>query len=198
MRCEQELEETVRKTQHNVSSLLETEDESVCFEPVGCNSSGPEFYYVNFLKTELGWGSDWGCEDSTREVFTKEYLRGLGWFPLALNEVTVLLRKLEMQETSSLCQILCDPFPLACWTPHKAWPCGVSGRQEVPGTTCSDVGLTVVKVSWSPETSSLPLLPEFCFLTNPSLDCAVTSPQSSLPTGIAQLWIFRKRNILQT
>lgn len=50
MKCEQELEETMQKTEHNVSNL-ETEDESVCFELVGCTNSRPGFYYLNFLKT---------------------------------------------------------------------------------------------------------------------------------------------------
>lgn len=83
MRCDQELEETVQKTQHNVSSLLERQDESLCFEPVGCSSSGLGFMMWIFLKQSWGWRSDRGREDGTREVFTKGYLRGLGWCPLA-------------------------------------------------------------------------------------------------------------------
>ena len=53
MRCEQELEETMQQTQHNVSNL-EMEEESVCFEVVGCTNSRPGFCCLNFFKMWLG------------------------------------------------------------------------------------------------------------------------------------------------
>ena len=62
MRCEQELEETMQQTQHNVSNL-EMEEESVCFEVVGCTNSRPGFCCLNFFKMWLGvrkWLGLWG------------------------------------------------------------------------------------------------------------------------------------------
>lgn len=47
------MEETTQQTQHNISNLLETEEESVCFELVGCTNSRPGLC-LNFFKTWLG------------------------------------------------------------------------------------------------------------------------------------------------
>ena len=131
------------RKQHSVS-YRRTEDESVCFEPGGRTSSRPGFYNLNFLKALL-WVWKWlglwrqyqriphqGVSEGFWLIPTGLWMRSLFWW-----RSWKCRRLLPCARSSAI-------HSLACWAPHKAQPCGFSEWQEPPGTTCSDVGLTVV------------------------------------------------------
>lgn len=112
------------------------------------SAQGLDFIIWIFLKHS--WGSAWAYEGSIVEILITEYLKVFGWFLLACGWGHCFA-----EEAGNTGGFFLVPDPLrslpSCLldTPQSLALC-FSGWWEPPRTTCSDVGLTIVKDDWSP------------------------------------------------